>query len=201
MRIALLIVVAAVAWALAAGRGLSPTWVRVRWWPLALVATALWLGPGASTDTTVRVAATIVALASLLAVGLVNHDRPGMTALTAGVTANGLVIVANAGMPVSADAVRALGGSPAELPLTGPHHLLTVDTNLSWFADTWGVSVLGAVLSPGDLLVGLGVVGLLAASLSPDPAAGGAHDRARGRGRLLAADAWSTAPGRRPRQG
>ncbi|HKJ56651.1 MAG TPA: DUF5317 family protein [Nitriliruptoraceae bacterium] len=112
------------------------------------------------------VALRTVATAALVAVGLVNHGRRGARLLTAGVVANGLVVIANAGMPVAADAVVAAGGPPGGVLDLGRFDLQTDATVLPWLADTLGIGWLHVVVSPGDLLVAAGAVVVIATTLA-----------------------------------
>lgn len=148
---------------------------RLQWLPVAAAAGVLavatrWLGDDA------WVAATLVVTAALVAVGTVNHAHPGSRLLTAGVLANGLVVVANAGMPVAASAVTALGGTTQALPASGRHHLLTDASALPWLADTVAVGWLQVVVSPGDALLAAGGAVIVATAFM------GAvhHERTRG---------------------
>lgn len=148
------------------GRALDPGLPAVQWLPVAV----LGLVGQAALDRLhplgeVLVAGEVVTLAALLAAGIVNAHLPGVVALTAGVVANGAAIVANAGMPVSASAVAAIGGSPAAIPVAGHHHLLDAASRLTGLADVLALRWLGIVVSPGDVLVVAGAVLLLAASL------------------------------------
>lgn len=169
MRLGLVTVVVAVTWALAGNRGLDPRVPRVRW---GLVGLAGLLGQLALDRLApvgeVQVAAEVLSLSALLATCIVNAALPGMVAITAGVAANALAIVLNAGMPVDADAVRALGGDPATLPMAGHHHLLDEATRLPVLADTVGLDWLDVVVSPGDALLVVGAVVALSSFLVGD---------------------------------
>lgn len=137
---------------------------RLRWLPAVVLAGGVALA-AAGTQDEAWVAAMIVVTAALVAVGIVNHAHPGSRLLTAGVVANGLVVIANAGMPVAASAVTALGGDAGALGPTGRHQLLTEDTALPWLADTVGVSWLQVVVSPGDVLLAAGAAVVVATAL------------------------------------
>lgn len=157
----------ALAVALARGRGLHPRVPLVAWPPvlgagLAGLALAGWTDPVGNG----AVALALVSHAALVAVGIVNFRLPGAAALTAGVVANGLVVVANGGMPVDPTAVLALGGDPAMLPVTGPHQLMTDATLLPWLGDVVGIGWLDRVVSPGDALLVAGAVLLLTHALA-----------------------------------
>lgn len=169
MLLGLAAVTVALVWAVAGGRGLDPRFPAVRWVPIGLAGLAAQVaitridpaGDG-------LVAAEVLSWAALLATCLVNTHLPGMVALAAGVVANATVIVANAGMPVSAEAVRTVGGSVAAVPASGHHHLLDDTTRLPVLADTLGIGWADLVVSPGDALLVLGAVVLLTACLVGD---------------------------------
>ncbi|MBY5163840.1 DUF5317 family protein [Salsipaludibacter albus] len=156
----------AVALARGRGRGLHPRVPLVAWTPvlgmgLAGLALAGWTDPVGSG----AVALALVSHAALVAVGIVNFRLPGAAALTAGVAANGMVVVGNGGMPVDPAAVLALGGDPAMLPVAGPHQLMTEATVLPWLGDVVGIGWLDRVVSPGDALLVAGAVLLLTHAL------------------------------------
>lgn len=166
MRLGLVTVAIALVWALASGRGLDPHLPRVRWAPLGVVGLLGQFALGRVGLTgEVQVAGEVVSLAALLATCIVNPRLPGMVAVTAGVVANAIAIVGNAGMPVAASGVRAAGGSPAAVPLVGHHHLLNGSSNLPLLADTLGITWLDVVVSPGDALLMVGAVIVLSAAL------------------------------------
>ncbi len=174
MLLGLLTVALAATWAgvraRTGGGPIDPRLPAVRWLPVVVAG----LVGQAALDRLqplgeVLVAGEVVSLAALLAAGIVNAHLPGVVALTAGVVANGAAIVANAGMPVSGDAVRALGASPATVPTAGHHHLLDATSRLTGLADTLALGWFGVVVSPGDVLLVAGAVVLLAASLSGMP--------------------------------
>jgi hypothetical protein len=92
-----------------------------------------------------------------------NRYLPGMVLVLLGFGLNALVIIANGGMPVSPDALVAVGGSPTVDP--GKHQLLTDGSSLAFLADVIPVRVLSTVVSIGDIIlaagVGILVVGLM----------------------------------------
>ncbi len=162
-------VVVALVWALAGGRGLDPRVPVVRWLPVAVLGIA---GQTAIARLALQgedlVAAEVLTLAALLAACLVNTHLPGITALTAGVVANATVVLANAGMPVSLDAVRAIDGAVASVPVAGAHHVLDAATRLPVLADTLPLAWFGRVVSPGDALLVVGGILFLSACLVGD---------------------------------
>lgn len=97
-----------------------------------------------------------------------NRDRIALVIAGAGVFLNALVIALNGGMPVLANALRFI--SPGEKvgssafagdPL---HHLAAAGTRLVWLGDVIPVplpSLLGGVMSVGDVLLMIGVFWLV----------------------------------------
>jgi hypothetical protein len=88
-----------------------------------------------------------------------NIRRPGMAVLAVGLLLNGIVIAANAGMPVTPAAVRSASGSTpyaAEVRKLAEeggakHRLAEPDDSLLWLADRFGVGPpVGGVFSIGD---------------------------------------------------
>jgi len=100
-----------------------------------------------------------------------NHRLPGMPLVAAGLLLNGLVIVANGAMPVSAAAARHAGLETSSLRL-GEDPLrerLDDSTRLAWLADRVPLATPGRpqVVSAGDILVAAGVGLLLIAGSVP----------------------------------
>jgi len=102
-----------------------------------------------------------------------NLRAPGMPVVLLGVMANVTVIAANGGMPVDVDRLRALGyETSAALLLAGEsatHRALTPATRFPYLGDV----LLGpqwlpgtALLSPGDLVMMLGIAWVLAAGMT-----------------------------------
>jgi hypothetical protein len=93
----------------------------------------------------------------LLAVFLIsNRWIPGGYVMIVGLLLNLVVVVANGGMPVRADAITTSGGDPAVLQdaTVGKHHLMSDDDVLWHLGDVIGVpDPIGVVLSPGDVLL------------------------------------------------
>jgi hypothetical protein len=93
----------------------------------------------------------------LLAVFLIsNRWIPGGYVMIVGLLLNLVVVVANGGMPVRADAITTSGGDPAVLQdaTVGKHHLMSDDDVLWHLGDVIGVpEPIGVVLSPGDVLL------------------------------------------------
>src|SRR5262245_11484020 len=98
----------------------------------------------------------------LLAVFLIsNRWIPGGYVMIAGLLLNLVVVVANGGMPVRAEAITTSGGDPAVLQdaTVGKHHLMSDDDVLWHLGDVIGVPApIGVVLSPGDVLLYGGMI-------------------------------------------
>jgi hypothetical protein len=107
----------------------------------------------------------LLAVSQVLLVAFIAANRylPGMLLVLVGFGLNAIVIIANGGMPVSPDALVAVGGAPAIEP--GKHQLLTDATTVAFLADIIPVRVLRTVVSVGDIIlaagVGILVVGLM----------------------------------------
>ncbi|HLV59599.1 MAG TPA: DUF5317 family protein [Natronosporangium sp.] len=90
-----------------------------------------------------------------------------MTCVLAGAGANALAILLNGGMPYSATAARAVGLTVDDE--TVRNTVAGEDTRLPWLGDVIPVPSLGAVVSVGDLLIAVGLVGLVASLMRPRP--------------------------------
>ncbi|MFA9445087.1 DUF5317 domain-containing protein [Egicoccus sp. AB-alg6-2] len=103
----------------------------------------------------------LLLLSQLLVVGWVvaNRHLPGLVLVAAGLAANALVMAANGAMPVSPEAIAALGIEGAEVP-PGKHMLLDADTRLPWLADIIPVPPIRSIISVGDLVLAAGLVPL-----------------------------------------
>jgi len=106
----------------------------------------------------------------LVGVAWVNRRQPGMLVLAAGLALNALVIAVNGGMPVSEQAVAALGStSVAQNVSTGDfvHVAAITATRLTWLSDILpipGPPWVKSVVSAGDCLLFVGVIACLAAA-------------------------------------
>jgi len=104
----------------------------------------------------------------MIATVWLNRDAPGMALLGVGLFLNLIVIAANGGMPVFAQAAAmAKPGAAALVMPAGDfvHVLGTESTRLPWLADIMplpGPGALQLVPSPGDLLPYSGIVAFLA---------------------------------------
>jgi hypothetical protein len=102
-------------------------------------------------------------------VAWLNRRQPGMALIGAGLALNALVILANGGMPVSAQAVAAIsGGAGVVAPAAGDfvHIALVPASVVPILADVIpvpGPLGLASVASPGDCLLIAGVMAAVAA--------------------------------------
>lgn len=95
-----------------------------------------------------------------------NRSQPGMLVVATGLLLNMLVIIPNAGMPVSPAAFAVAGASGAlEIPARDFIHVMgSAASSMPWLADIIplpGPSWLRAIPSPGDCLLYAGVVAFL----------------------------------------
>jgi hypothetical protein len=161
----LIVIAAAVLVGLLAGGSLRNfERLRVHWWAIAFVGLGLQIVPvrefahvpiwavGAG-----MLATSYVLLLSFLAV---NRWIPGAAVMAIGLMLNLAVVGANGGMPVSASAIEAAGGSVAVLAdgAGAKHHLMN-DANVLWpLGDVIPIPPpAGVVLSVGDLLLYAGI--------------------------------------------
>ena len=104
------------------------------------------------------IALLLVSEAAVLAFCVRNWYRAGMALIALGFTLNVLVILANGGMPVSQEAIAALGGDPATATLVGKHVLMTDATILAFLGDVIPVGAVDMIVSWGDLVLLVGMV-------------------------------------------
>jgi hypothetical protein len=86
-----------------------------------------------------------------------NRHLRGLWLVAAGLLCNALVMGANGAMPVSPEAIAALGLEGAQVP-PGKHMLLTESTRLPWLADIIPVPPIRSIISVGDLVLAAGLV-------------------------------------------
>ncbi len=160
MQLILIVILIAVAAGFVAHGSLRPfDRLTVHLWGVALGGLALQIVPLPSNASRALVTTVLVAsYAMLIAFVLANRRLPGATAMLLGLMLNLVVVGANGGMPVSADAVRIAGGSASDVPAAGAnaekHHLMTDDDVLRPLGDVIpGPPPLGDVLSIGDLFL------------------------------------------------
>lgn len=100
----------------------------------------------------------------VLAFAGLNMRTAGMPVIGAGAALNALVIGANRGMPVSAEAIAAVGEDPTTLVLQGKHFVDFGGAHLRFLSDIIAWDLRPAVVSIGDLVL-WGGVSLLVAEL------------------------------------
>jgi hypothetical protein len=130
----------------------------IHWWGAALVGLAIQRLPLPAGTSRLQVSlALAVSYALLLGFVWVNRRLPAMPFIILGLALNAAVVVANGGMPVSADAARS-AGSVASLPLERgnpeKHHLMTDQDVLRPLGDVIPVpQPVGALFSLGDVFL------------------------------------------------
>ena len=119
-------------------------------------------------STGVSVGWLVVAMLALAWFAVVNRGRPGIGLMLFGLALNALVIILNAGMPVSLTAIERAGVPLSRVPLdvilpglvdTNPlREELTDDTVLPWLGEAvpLALPLRPAVASPGDVLLAAG---------------------------------------------
>ena len=160
----IVIIVGLVAGFLARGTLRNFERVDIHWWGVAAAGLVLQVLPLHRwfDDDVVVVGALLASYVLLIAFVWVNRRLPAAPLMLAGLVLNVVVIAANGGMPVSADAIRTTGSEAHELPGLiddGKHHLMTPSDVLTPLADVIGLPPpLATVLSVGDVLLYTGVV-------------------------------------------
>lgn len=129
--------------------------LHVRWWPVLAAAVALRLAAGLFGD--LAVVAYLVAFGGIVAVAVVNRALPGAWLIAAGATLNLIAVAANGAMPVSADAIAAVGGS---FPRDRLHSALDASSRLPFLTDILPFPVVNTAYSVGDVLIAIGGAGL-----------------------------------------
>lgn len=138
--------------------------VRVHWWGAALAGLLLQAAPIAR-EHELAIAALAGSYSLLMAFALINRRLPGAWLVMVGLGMNLVVVVPNGGMPVSASAVHEAGGpTSAGIATDLKHHEMSGGDALSFLGDVIPVpSPIGIVLSPGDVLLYVGVAWFLLA--------------------------------------
>jgi hypothetical protein len=148
--------------------------LRLRWWGLVITGLGIQfvrLPDGATgTDLVIRTAVLALCYSLLLTFALVNVRMPGMFLVVIGLACNMTVIVANGGMPASAQALIDSGQADvlADVRHEGAdkHHLLNDDDQLTFLADVIAVpQPIGQAVSVGDILVYAGLTWLIVATM------------------------------------
>ena len=158
----ILVVGMLVGWGLG-GRLSNLAAVEIRLWPLLPAALVLQVVPIPRLGEGIgRYAPFAVLLFSFLVIGFVcvrNIRLAGFPAILLGVVLNAIPIAVNQGMPVSGDAVVAVGGEAEDVDRERgeKHHLLGPDDRLTFLADVIPVRPpFTAVVSVGDLVMWVG---------------------------------------------
>jgi hypothetical protein len=167
---------------------------RLRLWPLAPIALALQAVPmpalGGPIGRALPVSALLLSYALLIWLGVVNWKMPGVALILIGVAMNFVVIAANQGMPVSADALRRTGQIEAIRELDeregSKHHRATDEDVLRPLGDVIGIgSPFNVVISAGDIVAYAGAAIFLVEAMLGFPASptrnSGRHRRPRAR--------------------
>lgn len=134
-----------------------------RLWPLLLAGVVV----QALAAFTSRWGVTLIlaSYAILLVFTLLNLHHAGMGVVFVGIALNAVVITANGGMPVRAEAIVAAGiverDEIGSLDFGSKRHLERDDDRLMMLADIIPVPVAGEVLSFGDLAMAVGVADVL----------------------------------------
>jgi hypothetical protein len=110
--------------------------------------------PGSDTLGFVLVLASFVAVAAFAVTNLVTV---GMPIIALGAALNALVIAVNQGMPVSVDAIAAVGEDPTTLVLRGKHFVDVGQADLRFLSDIIAWRLRPAVVSIGDLILWGGI--------------------------------------------
>jgi hypothetical protein len=136
---------------------------------MGIVLVSLFTAP-LSKSTGLYVGWLAVGFLALLWFGLVNRGRPGVSLMLVGLLANIVMVVLNAGMPVSVPALERAGVPASRIPFQNEawvearptknplREQLTTETVLPWLAESipLALPLRPAVASPGDVLLGAG---------------------------------------------
>jgi hypothetical protein len=131
---------------------------RLRWWP-ALVAGIAGQVVASQLTGHAAVLFAMEGLGCLVAFGCANLHLTGMGVLTIGLGLNLLATTINAGMPVSARAMRAID-LPPDAELTGARHVESSSDELTVLGDI--IPVQGQIVSYGDLIIAVAVADVIA---------------------------------------
>jgi hypothetical protein len=175
MKLFLLVIVAAVLLGLLLGGRVSRLErLRPHWWGLVLVGLGLQFVPlpegAGGKDLVLRTIALAISYALLLTFAAANIRMAGVPLILVGLSLNALVIVANGGMPVSADTLRASGQDDAlawlETQGADKHHLLTDEDRVTLLADVIAVrQPIGQAISIGDVFIYAGLIWAVTAAM------------------------------------
>ena len=138
--------------------------VRVHWWAAALGGLLLQATP-VGHDHRLAVLALAGSYSLLVTFASINRRLPGAWLVLLGLGMNLAVVVPNGGMPVSLSAARSAGAaSSVRIADELKRHQMTSDDTLAFLGDVIPVpGPVGIVLSPGDVLLYLGMAWFLIA--------------------------------------
>ena len=125
--------------------------LRIAWWPLLAVAVALRVAAGLLGD--LALLAYFITFGGIIAVALANRSLPGTWLIAAGAALNLIAVAANGAMPVSAEAIAAVGGAFPRDPL---HTTLDASSRLPFLTDVIPFPVVRTAYSVGDVLIAAG---------------------------------------------
>jgi hypothetical protein len=163
---------------------------RIRFWPLAPVALLMQAIPLSAVEGFFPVAVLLLSYALLIVLTVANWRMPGFLLILIGVAMNFVVIAANQGMPVSAEALRNTGQVEAIRELDdregAKHHLASDEDVLRPLGDVIGIGrPFNAVISVGDVLAYAGAAIFLVEAMLGFPASttriSGRHRRPKAR--------------------
>ena len=137
--------------------------VHYRWWPLAIAGLVMQVIPvphAWAHQRGIGAALLVASYVLLFVFVLVNIRSPGFPLIAIGLLLNGIVITVNAGMPVTAAALRAASSDRLEVAVArleaeggAKHHLAGPSDELLPLADRLGVGApIRGVFSVGDIL-------------------------------------------------
>ncbi len=99
----------------------------------------------------------VASFAAVLGFAFANRHAVGMPFIALGAALNLIVIAANHGMPVSAEAIAAVGEDPSDVALRGKHFVDDGDASLRFLSDIIAWRLRPAVVSVGDLILWGGI--------------------------------------------
>jgi hypothetical protein len=146
---------------------------RFRAWPFLIAGVVAQVAAGFLTGTA-GLSSLLISYAAIAAFAAANIRVPWMALVVAGLALNIVTIAVNAGMPVRRQAVVDAGitsrAGLSRLDVHGKHHLERSDDHLMAISDIIPVPPLRQVLSVGDVLMMIGVAGVIAVLLRRPPA-------------------------------
>lgn len=139
--------------------------IELRGWWLLLIGFGLQAGAEfiPSTETwsrSVGVGMVLLSFIPLLAVVILNRNKPGMWLVGVGILMNLTVIAANGGMPVMEEAVRVAASYQGEVVISNYKHVVMgADTWFPFLGDVMPLRLLGVgqVISLGDVFLAVGL--------------------------------------------